>query len=160
MNLRLTISCIAIVAVAAGFVQSALAGDGNDQGDDQGANGTSYIATITDSNGNFASRGVITLHSDHTMSVIDSGQGGPQFFFSSQLGAWHVGGNGVVTGRTIDFDFPSADIARLDYTIHFGANGSATGTITLTNFPLHANPLGGGGTVVGTFTFTAYSIAP
>jgi hypothetical protein len=94
------------------------------------------------------------------MSVIDSGQGGPAFLFSSQLGSWQLNGNGVAVARTIDFDFPSAGVARLDYTIHFGANGSATGTITLTDFPLQSNPLGGGGTVLGTFTFTAQSIAP
>jgi hypothetical protein len=103
----------------------------------------------------------MTLHGDGTMSVIDSGQGGPTFFFSSQLGSWQLNGNGTgAVGRTIDFDFPSVDVARLDYTIHFGANGTATGTITLTDFPLQSNPLDGGGTVVGTFTFTAQTIAP
>ena len=50
-------------------------------------NGASYLTTIKDSNGSFASRSVISLHTDHTMSVIDSGQGGPTFFFGSQLGA-------------------------------------------------------------------------
>lgn len=153
MNPRVTVSCIALVA--AGFANTALAG-----GDDDGANGVSYLTTIKDSNGNFASRGVITLHSDHTMSVIDSGQGGPTFLFSSQLGSWQLNGSGGAIGRTIDFDFPSAGVARLDYTIHFGANGSATGTIILTDFPLQGNPLDGGGTVLGTFTFTAQSIAP
>jgi hypothetical protein len=152
MNPRVTLSCIALVA--AGFAQTALAGI------DEGGSGASYLTTITDSNGNFASRGVITLHSDHTISVTDSGQGGPAFLFSSQLGSWQLNGNGVAIARTIDFDFPSAGVARLDYTIHFGANGSATGTITLTDFPLQGNPLGGGGTVLGTFTFTAQSIAP
>jgi hypothetical protein len=153
MNRRATISCIALFA--AGFAQSALA-----DGDGQGAGGTSYLATIKDSSGNFASRGVFTLHGDHTMSVIDSGEGGPAFLFSSQLGSWQLNGSGMAIARTIDFDFPSAGVARLDYTIHFGANGTATGTITLTDFPLQANPLDGGGTVVGTFTFTAQSIAP
>jgi hypothetical protein len=121
-------------------------------------NGASYVTTITDSSGNFASRGVITLHTDHTLSVIDSGQGGPAFLFSSQLGSWEPNSKGGVAAKTIDFDFPSAGIARLDYTINSNHDGSVSGTITLTSFPLQGNPLGGGGTVVGTFTFTGQPI--
>jgi hypothetical protein len=123
--------------------------------------GGSFVTTVTDSSGAFASRGVITLHSDHTMSVIDSGQGGPTFFFSSQLGSWGLGKSGFI-GRTIDFDYPpDADVARLDYTISFTQGGSEiTGTITLTSFPLTGNPLGGGGTVEGTFTFVGFLVTP
>jgi hypothetical protein len=124
-------------------------------------NGASYVTTVKDSNGNFASRGVITLHTDHTMSVTDSGQGGPAFSFSSQLGSWQSSGQTGAIGRTIDFDFPSAGVARLDYTMTFSSNGTAiSGTITLTDFPLQGNPLGGGGTVLGTFTFTGQLILP
>ncbi|HEY4045632.1 MAG TPA: hypothetical protein VGM27_02095 [Acidobacteriaceae bacterium] len=59
-----------------------------------------------------------------------------------------------MVAKTIDFDFPpNADAARPDYTISFDQNGDqATGTITLTTFPLQGNPLDGGGTVLGTFT--------
>jgi len=127
---------------------------------DEGGSGASYLTTVKDSNGNFASRGVITLHADQTMSVIDSGQGGPAFLFSSQLGSWKSNGQGGAVARTIDFDFPSAGVARLDYTIRFGSNGTITGTITLTDFPLTGNPLDGGGTVLGTFTFSGQMIQP
>ena len=48
--------------------------------------GATYLITITDAQGAFASRAVITLHGDRALSAIDSGQGGPTFFFSSQLG--------------------------------------------------------------------------
>jgi hypothetical protein len=122
--------------------------------------GASYVTTIKTSSGIFASRGVITLHADRTMSVIDSGQGGPTFFFTSQLGAWKPDGKGGVVAKTVDFDFPpNAAAARLDYTIQFHGNQIA-GTITLTTFPLTGNPLDGGGTVVGTFTFTGQLIEP
>lgn len=129
---------------------------------ESGRFGAAYVITVKDSAGNFASRGVIALHADHTMSVIDSGQGGPTFFFSSQLGSWTLDGNGSVVAKTIDFDFPpNADIARLDYTIKVTQDGKqVTGTITLTTFPLQANPLDGGGTVVGTFTFVGNIVVP
>jgi hypothetical protein len=129
--------------------------------DDQGASGASYLTTVKTSAGAFASRGVITLHADHTISVIDSGQGGPLFFFSSQLGSWKPAANGGVVARTIDFNFPNSGVARLDYTITFSQDlNQVTGTITLTAFPLPGNPLDGGGTVVGTFTFTGQLIKP
>jgi hypothetical protein len=62
--------------------------------------------------GAFASRGVFTFHADSTTSAIDSEQGGPTFFFSSQLGSWKPDGAGGLVARTIDFDFPpNADVA-------------------------------------------------
>jgi hypothetical protein len=123
--------------------------------------GASYLITIKDAAGVFASRGVLTLHSDGTMAAIDSGQGGPAFFFSSQLGAWKRNGTGGGVGRTLDFDFPQAGVARLDYTFTFSADGRhVTGTITLTDFPLQADPLDGGGTVIGTFTFAGTLVTP
>lgn len=130
-----------------------------------GTTGASYITTVNDSSGSFASRGVITLNADQTMSVIDSGQGGPTNFFSSQLGSWKSNGKSGMTGRTIDFDYPvgltPGDVARLDYTINSENDGQEiAGTVQLTVFSLQANPLNGGGTVVGTFTFTGNLITP
>ena len=154
---RLWITLGVFALLAAGSIAALQAQDD----DSRGFRGASYVTTVKDSAGNFASRGVITLHADHTMSVIDSGQGGPTFFFSSQLGSWKFGKGGLV-GRTIDFDYPpNADVARADYTLTFGQDGKQiSGTITLTTFPLQADPLGGGGTVVGTFTFTGELITP
>jgi hypothetical protein len=115
-----------------------------------------FLTTITVANtGAFSSRSVITLHADHSVAVVDSGQGGPANLFSSQQGVWERDSGGVLQARTLDFSFPSAGIARVDY--KFNADVPANqvaGTITLTVFPLTGNPLDGGGTVVGTFNFT------
>lgn len=125
---------------------------------DNGFPGSTYLTTITNANtGAFSSRSVITLHADHSLTAIDSGQGGPGVQFSSQQGAWTSGSgnNGVVlVARTLDFSFPSAGIARVDYVFTTVNADQVAGTITLTVFGLQDNPLDGGGTVVGTFNFT------
>ncbi len=122
-----------------------------------------YLLTIKDATtGAFASRGVITLHGDRTLSAIDSAQGGPAFFFSSQEGAWKPDGKQGAVGRTLDFNFPGQGVARLDYVFNFGSDDSdITGTVTLTTFPLQADPLHDeGGTVVGTFMFDGARVRP
>ena len=120
-----------------------------------GLPGATYLTTVTVANtGAFSSRSVITLHGDHSMAVIDSGQGGPGVQFSSQQGAWATATGGGVVARTLDFSFPSAGIARVDYNFTTVNTDQVSGTITLTVFGLTDNPLDGGGTVVGTFNFT------
>jgi hypothetical protein len=60
-------------------------------------NGAAYLITVKDSSGNFTTRTVVTLHADHTMSVVAADQGGPTFFFTSRLGLWKPDGkSGVV----------------------------------------------------------------
>ena len=126
--------------------------------------GATYLITITDAQGAFASRTVITLHGDRTLSAIDSNQGGPTVFFSSQLGSWQFDGKGGVVGRTLDFGFPPTEaqtVARLDYTFTFSTHDThVTGTITLTSFPLQGDPLDGDGTVLGQFTFIGTRVTP
>jgi len=132
-------------------------------GGERGFDGGSYLVTIKDSAGNFASRAVITLHADQTMSVVDSGQGGPGFFFTSQLGSWKFDRNHRIAARTIDFNYPpGAGVARLDYTIGQGrTRNEVMGTVTLRAYPLATgNPLESNGTVIGTFTFTGELIKP
>jgi hypothetical protein len=63
-----------------------------------------------------------------------------------------------VIGRTLDFSFPQAGIARADYNFTSLTKDGVTGTITLTVFGLHDDPQGSGGTVVGTFNFTGVPI--
>lgn len=129
-------------------------------GQTNGLPGTTYLTTITDANtGAFSSRSVITLHADHSMTAIDSGQGGPGTQFSSQMGVWATSPGAGVVARTLDFSFPSAGIARVDYNFTTINNRQVSGTITLTVFGLQDNPLDGGGTVVGTFNFTGTSIS-
>ena len=125
-------------------------------------NGASYLATSTDSNGNFRARFVLSLHAGHTMSVVDSNSGGPDAFFTTELGSWKPEGSYAAVGSTIDFDFPpNADVARIDYTINFQNDGHhIVGTQTVTTFPLEGNPLDGGGTKLGTFNFTGELITP
>lgn len=121
-----------------------------------------FLTTITVAGtGAFSSRSVITLHSDHSMSVIDSGQGGPGIQFSSQQGTWEHESGGGLEARTLDFSFPSAGIARVDYRFDAGTPANqVSGNITLTVFPLQGNPLDGGGTVVGNFNFTGTRVTP
>jgi hypothetical protein len=92
--------------------------------------------------------------------VIDSGQGGPTYFYSSEQGTWGTNNRGTLVGRTVDFDFsPAADVAATDYTFKFGANGTISGTIKFYTVPLMTeNPNGGGGTLGGSFSFTGYRI--
>ncbi len=124
-----------------------------------GLPGNAYITTITDATtGAFASRSVITLHADHSMTSIDSGQGGPAAQFSSQMGAWRTSPGAGVVARTLDFSFPNAGIGRVDYNFTTLTNDQASGTITLTVFPINADPQGSGGTVIGTFNFTGQHI--
>ena len=42
-------------------------------------NGATYVTTVRDSSGNFTTRTVLTLHADHTMSVVAADQGGLTF---------------------------------------------------------------------------------
>lgn len=124
-----------------------------------GLPGIAYLTTITDANtGAFSSRSVVTLHADHSMTAIDSGQGGPGVEFSSQMGAWHTSPGAGVIGRTLDFSFPQAGIARVDYNFTTVNKDGVSGTITLTVFGLNDDPRGSGGTVVGHFNFTGVSI--
>lgn len=126
-----------------------------------GLPGATYLTTITDANtGAFSSRSVLTLHADHSMTAIDSGQGGPGVQFSSQMGAWQTSPGAGVIARTLDFSFPSAGIARVDYNFTAVSTDQVSGTITVTVFPLNADPQGSGGTVIGNFNFTGVRVQP
>jgi hypothetical protein len=128
--------------------------------------GASYLTTVTDANGIFVTRTVITLHADHTMSVVGADSGGPTYFFTGELGSWKPDGKGGAVGRTIDFDFfvghpvyPNGDVVRVDYTMSV-QNDGIVGTHTVTIFPLQENPFGDGGINLVTSHFTGQLITP
>ena len=128
--------------------------------------GGSYLTIIKDAGGYFASRSVITLHTDHTMLAVDSGQEGPSSYFGSQLGSWKPVGTRQILGRVVDFQYPLSPsgpgVARADYVINLmPGRRSVTGTITVTAFPLQdGNPLEDEGTPIGTFTFEGERVEP
>ena len=128
--------------------------------------GGSYLTIIRDAGGYFASRSVITLHSDHTMLAVDSGEQGPANYFGSQLGGWKPAGNHRILGRVMDFQYPLSPngpgVVRADYVINLApGRRHVTGTITVTAFLLQdGNPFGEGGMPVGTFTFGGERIEP
>jgi hypothetical protein len=132
---------------------------------DQLFSGGSYLTTIQDSAGNFASRSVVTLHADQTMLAVDSSEEGPNDYFGNQLGTWKPAGNHRIVCRAINFRYPHSPgpgIARSEYVISFAPDRrQVTGTITLRTFPLEdGNPLEDEGTLIGTFTFQGEWIKP
>ncbi len=157
LRLMITFGIFGFLAGSAAFPQPR-------EPEDRGLIGGTYLTTIKDSAGNFASRAVFTLHADHTMSGMDSGQGGPTYFFSSQRGSWRPDGHRRIAARMVDFLFLSSGpvIARLDYTIVFATDRSrVTGTIILRTFPLlDENPFDGEGDYIDTFTFVGEFIKP
>src|SRR4030081_1211604 len=80
--------------------------------------GATYLTTVKDSSGNFTTRTVLTLHADHTMSVVAADQGGPTSFFTSQLGSWKPDGKGGVVAKTIEFYYPpNADVVSNAFSV-------------------------------------------
>lgn len=128
--------------------------------------GGSFLTTITDTAGNFGSRSVITLHADHTMLAVDSGQQGPVFYFGSQLGNWKPAGGRQIIGRTMNFAYPQGPngpgVVRTDYFIKLSPDRRhMTGTVTVTDFPLQeVNPYGEGGILVASANFEGERIEP
>jgi len=118
-----------------------------------------YLTTIT-TGPSVASRSTLLLNVQGTMSVIDSTQG--TVGFTAAQGAWdcHVQhGQRELRATALDFNTAGDTIARTDYQATFDPHSETiAGTITLRSFPLLSDPLGSGGTVIGTFAFTGQRI--
>jgi hypothetical protein len=150
---------LAVLAVCA-LVFGAQVLHGQAAGSPEAVARTTFLTTITNaSTGAFSSRSLITVNPDHTFVAVDSGQGGPGTQFSSQLGNWESGTGASIMARTWDFSLPQAGIARVDYTINSVSATQISGTITLTLFPLSANPLEAVGSPGGTFNFTGMKVS-
>ncbi len=120
-----------------------------------------YLATIKDANGNFASRALITLTKEGNLIVDDSNQGGisGQFdAFTTSQGIWVCNGRRAITARALNFSISSSGstgIARNDYSATFNPKTQTVeGTIDLSFFGLRDNPLQGNGQNGGSFSFT------
>ena len=118
-----------------------------------------YLTTIT-SGPTVTSRSTILLNVEGTMSVVDSGQG--TVGFTGAQGTWDCQvqqGQRELQATALDFNTAGDMIFRTDYQATFDPQAETiTGTITLRAFPLAADPLGSGGTVIGTFSFTGQRI--
>ena len=118
-----------------------------------------YLATIT-SGPTVTSRSTVLFNAEGTMSVVDSGQG--TIGFTAAQGAWDCQvqhGHRALRASGLDFNTAGDMVFRTNYQATFDAKAETiAGTIALRSFPLLADPLGSGGTVVGTFAFTARRI--
>ncbi len=124
----------------------------------------SYLTTITnESTGENAYRSLITIFSDHNMSVIDAAEGGCASNFSDQQGTWKCTGRRMITATALDFGFPDASIARLDYEAAFAGQDveaqKVKGTIEVNLFfdPM-ADPFSHDADLVQKLTFTGQRV--
>jgi hypothetical protein len=125
-----------------------------------------YLTTIADGKGQFASRGVITFSADGNFFVTDSNQGGVEGVFNpfgDTQGTYVCTSNQEIRAVGINFGFSGRDgvndIARSDIRATVARqSGALQGSITVTSFALNADPLASGGSVVGTFQVTGQLI--
>ncbi len=123
-----------------------------------------YLTTIRGANGGFASRSLVTIHGDGTLTAVDSRQhqGVQGSSFSAQQGAYRCAGAAAARARTLNFGFPDKEsIARSDWQIaHDAAAGSISGTIALVIYKgvEGVDPFTGTGTQIGVFRFTSVRV--
>ena len=109
-----------------------------------------YLTTITNANGDFASRSILTFFGDGNLSTIDSSQGGvPATFnpFTDSQGTWQCTGDQTFVATVLNFPLPGSNgnvvgLARLDIaaTVDQETQG-LEGTIELRFFKLLDDPL-------------------
>jgi len=108
-----------------------------------------YLATISNPDGSFASRAVLTFNSDGNLTRTDSNQGGVAGAFNAfttSLGSWDCDDRRALHATAINFSLPgvaSAEggIARADYQASFNARKQTVqGNIDVRFFNLTDNP--------------------
>ena len=153
------VSVIAITAAAGVGAGLSTGAAGSAQACRTPAAGT-YLTSIFDAQGNLASRSILTLAEDGTLSSIDSNQGGiPGAFnpFTQNAGEWSCTGPASLTASAISFSLPGPEgeqkqLARNDLSATVDRRTKELeGTIELTFFPFTANPFQDAGTA--TFGF-------
>ncbi|MGE0659528.1 MAG: hypothetical protein AB7O63_08550 [Reyranellaceae bacterium] len=127
-----------------------------------------YLATIANGTGDYASRALITLFGDGNLHIVDSSQdvGLQGSSFSTQSGAWRCSTDASAAARTLNFGFPPrGSVARSDWTLAYDGkapNGvTLKGTIALHIFPgvKDVDPFRADSKPVDTFRFTAIPVA-
>ena len=117
-----------------------------------------YLATITNSKGEFSSQSTIEFGADRTMSVVDSNQIDIGFTDSQGSWAWERWFR-TFTATTLNF-FPDDNfVARTDYKGRLNKEG-VQGRIVLRFFGPGEDPLRDVGSLGGVFSFTAERILP
>jgi len=116
-----------------------------------------YLTTIIDAGGSFASRSTLRLGADGTLSSVDSGQG--IVGFTEAQGTWTCDGKKDLVATALDFNTAGTSIFRADGVASIDKTGrTVEGTITQTAFPIGDNPFTGQGTTLGSFSFTGERI--
>ncbi len=105
-----------------------------------------YLTTITNADGSFASRSTLTFHGDGNVSIIDSAQGGVAATFdpfTDSQGTWQCTGDQTFVVTALNFTFGNVvGLARLDFTATVDQETQGLeGTIELRFFELHDDPL-------------------
>lgn len=121
-----------------------------------------WLTTIHSGAGDFASRSLLTVNADGTLSAVDSAQdqGLQGSGFSSQPGVWRCAGPGKATARTLNFGFPPRpSIARSDWTLALSGD-TLSGAIALHIFPgvKDVDPFKADSQPVDAFRFTAQRV--
>jgi len=122
-----------------------------------------WLTTIQNAAGDYASRSLLTIHADGTMVSADSAQhqGMQGSSFSAQHGAWRCSTSASAAATTMNFGFPNREsIARSDWTLaHDGK--ALKGTIALHIFPgvKGVDPFRADTKPVDTFYFTAQRVS-
>jgi hypothetical protein len=126
-----------------------------------------YLATLTDADGNLATRTILTLSVDGTLMSSNSSQGGLKGIFNpytTAQGTWQCTGSQTFAATALDFTLegsvgPDLGIARLDYKATVDRETQAIeGTVELRFFPLKGNPLSDKTTLSSAFTFVGQRI--
>ena len=149
---RLSAFLVSAIVLASGWLLFSTAPSVRADSSGSGPLAGTYLSTITDANGDFASQSTIIFGADRSMSVVDSTQ--IVVGFTDSQGSWRRSGTSSFVGVTLNFP-----TARAEYTGTFDGQ-TVEGQITLLFFGPGEDPLRDEGTLGGVFDFVAERIVP